>query len=518
MEKYYEVRRAFDDLDLEDITELATGAPDDILTMLTKDQRDYFDRWIDEVDELISLIDEAGLMGDKDLDQLRFYMPRFAVVARGSQVVGDDSAYVLSQATGRIGTKLTFERPRAGLLGQNLRNGVVYAAPDEAIQQFTREVMMALNQSEFEAVAKKYMTFDSGTRLLQYKAKRAGLEELFNDVDTVAGRNRIIEELELSTVDSAGIDQMKRVRDYIAKSDFTDLEVGLDDFSPSRYGLDEEGSSILAQVSKLVTGIQKDLPVGNEALMQRMRARLRGAGIDLTERTERELMQVLDGSAGKFSGVPDDISAAIIDDISVIRSSRTLPSEQKDAVIKYMNDMTGWIERAEAKRASEIGEAIERVGARAGVPLVRTRRGVQAGKGWKFTTPEAQKEILKLAPDRDSLTQKSLDSVGAVNDLSRFLTLTFDMGAFMIQGIALLATRPDLFARTVAHTLPNIIDPTWTARYISQNRDTMIEMARHGMPLLTARAEQTALLGNRAFSFFGKRRSATVGAFDASGG
>ena len=53
MEKYYEVRRAFDDLDLEDITELATGAPDDILTMLTKDQRDYFDRWIDEIDELI---------------------------------------------------------------------------------------------------------------------------------------------------------------------------------------------------------------------------------------------------------------------------------------------------------------------------------------------------------------------------------------------------------------------------------------------------------------------------------
>ena len=442
-------------------------------------------------------------MGDKDLDQLRFYMPRFAVVARGSQVVGDDSAYVLSQATGRIGTKLTFERPRAGLLGQNLRNGVVYAAPDEAIQQFTREVMMALNQSEFEAVAKKYMTFDSGTRLLQYKAKRAGLEELFNDVDTVAGRNRIIEELELSTVDSAGIDQMKRVRDYLAKSDFTDLEVGWTISARRAMDLDEEGSSILAQVSKLVTGIQKDLPVGNEALLQRMRARLRGAGIDLTERTERELMQVLGWKCRQVQRSSRRHQRG--DHRRHIRYpfSRTLPSEQKDAVIKYMNDMTGWIDRAEAKRASEIGEAIERVGARAGVPLVRTRRGVQAGKGWKFTTPEAQKEILKLAPDRDSLTQKSLDSVGAINDLSRFLTLTFDMGAFMIQGIALLATRPDLFARTVAHTLPNIIDPTWTARYISQNRDTMIEMARHGMPLLTARAEQTALLGNRAFSFLG---------------
>ena len=113
-----------------------------------------------------------------------------------------------------------------------------------------------------------------------------------------------------------------------------------------------------------------------------------------------------------------------------------------------------------------------------------------------FYTREAAAEINKMGPADNPITQLISGAEAASNSL-RHLTVTYDIGAYMIQGIILLAFRPDLFARTIAHTIPTMTDPTWVRRYIAERPETMVEMANHGMPLLTARYEDFLSLGQQ---------------------
>ena len=68
----------------------------------------------------------------------------------------------------------------------------------------------------------------------------------------------------------------------------------------------------------------------------------------------------------------------------------------------------------------------------------------------------------------------------------RFLSTSYDFGAMFIQQIVLLANRPDLFAKVVWGQLAQTFDPLYGSRYIANNLDTVLEMARHGSPVNTA--------------------------------
>ena len=735
--------------------------PDEIMSILNQDQKDYFDHVISQLDQLYKMLENNGVYEDESIDILKAYIPRFAVLKRGTAV--EDDAYVLSQASGRLGTRLTFENSRLGSLEANLANGMVYATPDEMMKQFTREALMAMAQQEFERVAKRYMIYDAGTNLAVSQTRLRGFQQLqeaavdlAREVETREGRTRILNEdgyveqklwqvrrmgeqvgqtegkearhlrqrwerlkvdtekdivrmldqvlnpagkrlvyqgpasdavtrpfktvddvkavrselerrnkrydaftvwvpfegryetmrvydeldvrhvmarlgppdadyppifftdpakakytsrrgrykvervkidikdVPLSGINEVGIDHMKKIRDYLEKTNFRNLEVGADDFSPSTVGLNEEATGILAQVRKLVAREHVKIGSNQTKIVDRIKDRLVKAGVVWDQTVADEVLDVIRGTRTEMSNMPDDLSAAILDDLAVMRDAHAYkgPDGQKEAVLGQMREITKWIERAEERRLSEISNAVtsfrdnalsrakkaidygekqvgfarddvkagevtfnatnapslfrhghqnldevvgrhvgegvsgtyyQRSGARNPSGDIRDARtggsprlgdypddaftayGIDAKRipglaasGWKFTK-QGRDEILKMAPDRNWL-DSVIKGAGVPADLSRFLTLTFDTGTFMIQGIAVLATRPDLFARTVAHSLPTLLDPKWSNRYIARNRDSLMEQAHHGMPIMTARAEATALLGDDSAS------------------
>ena len=75
------------------------------------------------------------------------------------------------------------------------------------------------------------------------------------------------------------------------------------------------------------------------------------------------------------------------------------------------------------------------------------------------------------------------------------LNVSFDGGAFMIQGLGVLATRPDIFAASVARSLPVLLSPKYLEQYMATHYDDMYEMVQNGLILKTSRFENYRFLG-----------------------
>lgn len=101
----------------------------------------------------------------------------------------------------------------------------------------------------------------------------------------------------------------------------------------------------------------------------------------------------------------------------------------------------------------------------------------------------------RVAPDPNHLLTKVSKLVERPNNAMRLLNVGFDAGSFMLQGVSLLAIRPDIFGATMIRTLPALIDPDTLPRYMAMHYDDFMDMTRHGVVVASSRFEAFRALG-----------------------
>ena len=138
-----------------------------------------------------------------------------------------------------------------------------------------------------------------------------------------------------------------------------------------------------------------------------------------------------------------------------------------------------------------------------------------------FFTEEGKNAIEKLAVDRSSRAWRVTNAADAANSFLRWANVGFDAGGWMIQGLGVLATRPDIFAASVMRSLPVLADPKHLDDYMLTHFDELWEMMQYGTLLKTSRLEDFRLMSRvQAMRGSGELLRTShypgVGAFDAA--